>query len=328
MSDLGPRLERFLAITEPAREARVLVCEAITGGYSRISARARVRWAAGPEETFILRGDPAPGTGVFVSDRDAEWALLQALRDACPVRTPVARWYDGTGEHLGSKCIVMEAADAVSLQDRIAALGDPWPGAELFIDTFARVHGTPVDRLGLAAPADWSAYLDGVFDRYDRIAQRRPSCAPVLRYVTSWARAHRPPPAPLGLVHGDCQPGNVLVDAADTPLVIDWEFAHIGDPREDLGYYTQIPLAPNVYWADPERFLAGYRERTGLTEAQLNPQVVEYFLIVGMAALFEQLLDAAAAVGGAARPGILAPYLINALSHQHDLFLAVCDRPS
>lgn len=328
MDDLGRRLEHFLAVAEPARTAQVLACDLITGGYSRISARARVRWDGGREQTYILRGDPAPGHGVFVSDRDAEWSLLRALHDAGPVATPSARWYDSTGEHLGSKCIVMEAADATSLQDQLAAMDDPWPGAELFIDTFARVHDTPVNLLGLDVPTDWSSYLDGVFDRYDRIADRHPSCAPVLRYVTSWARAHRPPPAPLGLVHGDCQPGNVLVDAAGTPLVIDWEFTHVGDPREDLGYYTQIPLRPNVYWADPERFLARYRERSGLTEEQLNPQVVEYFLIVGMVALFEQLLDAAAAIGADARPGILAPYLINAVSHQHEMFLAICDRLS
>ena len=112
------------------------------------------------------------------------------------------------------------------------------------------------------------------------------------------------------------------------PLVIDWEFAHIGDPREDLGYYTQIPLEPNVYWADPERFLRRYRAATGLTEDQVNPQVVEYFLIIGMAVLLEQLLAAAAAIGGAERPGILAPYLVNAISHQYGMFLAICDRLS
>jgi hypothetical protein len=47
-----------------------------------------------------------------------------------------------------------------------------------------------------------------------------------------------------------------------------------------------------------------------------------------MAALLEQLLTAAAAVGAPERPGILAPYLINAISHQHDMFLAICDRLS
>src|SRR5579859_7830709 len=110
MDALGPRFERFLAVVAPDRAGRVVDCEAITGGYSRISARARVRWADGAEETFILRGDPPPGSGVFTSDRDAEWDLLGTLPGATSVATPVARWYDRSGEYLGSKAFVMDCA--------------------------------------------------------------------------------------------------------------------------------------------------------------------------------------------------------------------------
>jgi aminoglycoside phosphotransferase (APT) family kinase protein len=328
MDTLGSAFEQFLAAVEPAREGRVVACEAITGGYSRISARARVRWRDGVEETFILRGDPPPGIGVFASDRDAEWDLLRALPAATSVSVPAVRWYDSSGEYLGSKAIVMDCAPAWSLQDEMARADDAGPLTDLFVDTFAAVHRTPLDRLPAAMPhpPDWPAYLDGVLAGYDRIAAEYPSSAPVLRYITWWARAHKPPPVSLGLVHGDCQPSNVLVGSSGPPLVIDWEFAHIGDPREDLGYYTQIPLEPNVYWADRERFLRRYRAATGLTEEQVNPGVVDYFLIIGMATLLEQLLAAAAAIGAPERPGILAPYLINAISHQHDMFLAICDR--
>ena len=77
--DMIERLERFLADVEPGRGARVVSYQPISGGYSRISARASVRWEAdGREETLILRGDPPAGSGVFVSDRDAEWELLRA----------------------------------------------------------------------------------------------------------------------------------------------------------------------------------------------------------------------------------------------------------
>jgi aminoglycoside phosphotransferase (APT) family kinase protein len=330
MDALGPRFERFLTAVEPGREGRVVACEAITSGYSRISARARVRWRDGVEETFILRGDPPPGSGVFTSDRDAEAELLAALPAATSVSTPRVRWYDGSGEHLGSKAIVMDCAPAVSLQDEMARAQDTGPLTDLFIDTFAAVHATPLARLParMPRPPDWLTYLDGVLAGYDRIAGDHPGSAPVLGYVTWWARTHKPPPVPLGLVHGDCNPTNVLVGPSGPPLVIDWEFARIGDPREDLGYYTQSPVEPNVYWADPERFLDRYRAATGLTQEQVNPQTVDYFLIIGMAALLEQLLTAAAAIGAAERPGILAPYLINAISHQHDMFLAICDRLS
>src|ERR1700726_632955 len=132
MDALGPRFERFLAAVEPDRAGRVIACEAITGGDSRISARAQGRWGDGAEETFILRGDPPPGSGVFTSDRDAEWDLLSALSAATSVSTPVARWYDRSGEHLGAKAIVMDCAAAVSLQDEMARAGDPGSLADLF----------------------------------------------------------------------------------------------------------------------------------------------------------------------------------------------------
>lgn len=328
---LAKRFERFLAAVEPERAGSVRTCSAIIGGYSRTTQRAQVMWADGTEETFILRSDPPEGSGVFVSDRDAEAQLLRTLTAAAPVRTPVLRWYDATGEHLGAKCMVMDAApQPIDLQTLMAQADDVRPLTDVFLDTFAGVHATPLDLLPPSMPraSDWDTYFDGVLDRYERMAARFPSSAPVLRHVSRWARAHRPAPVPLALTHGDCQPTNVLISPGADPLVIDWEFAHIGDPREDLGYYTQNPLQPNVYWADKDHFVARYRATSGYTDDQLNPDVVEYYLLLGISMLLEQLLDAAAAIGAERRPGILATYLINAISHQYDMFLAICERLS
>jgi aminoglycoside phosphotransferase (APT) family kinase protein len=108
--------------------------------------------------------------------------------------------------------------------------------------------------------------------------------------------------------------------------MIDWEFARIGDPREDLGYYTQIPMAPNVYHDDPAGFLAHYRERSGLSEDQVNPDTVCYFLVVGMARLMVQILQALDAVAAGESRGIMATYLVNAVTHQYNLFLDVTRR--
>ena len=251
--EMAQRLERFLTSVEPGRSAQVVSYQPISGGYSRISARASVRWADGTEETFILRGDPPTGSGVFVSDRGAEWELLQALPAVARVATVRTRWYDATGAHLGAPCIVMDCSEATSLQAVLAASEDIGPLSDLFADTVAAIHGTPLDDLpaSVGGRPDWTAYLDSVLGIYERVADLNPSVAPVLRHVAWWAAAHRPPQVPLALVHGDCQPSNVLVADGADPLVIDWEFAHIGDPREDIGYYSQIPLLPNVLWTDP-----------------------------------------------------------------------------
>ncbi len=284
--------------------------------------------ADGREETLILRGDPPAGSGVFVSDRDAEWELLSALPDLNSVATASTRWYDSSGDYLGAKCIVMDSVDATPLQAMLAEDDGIGPLSDLFVDLVATIHGSRLDPLPerMARPPDWTSYIDGVLATYDRVAASHPSVAPILRYVTWWVAGHRPPPVPLALVHGDCQPSNVLISESQPPIVIDWEFAHIGDPREDLGYYNQFPVLPNLYWSDPERFLARYRAATGMTEEQINPDVVDYFLIIGMAALYGQLVDAADAVANNQHPGILASYLINAISHQHDMFLSICDR--
>ncbi|WP_409329686.1 phosphotransferase family protein [Trujillonella humicola] len=320
-------LGRLIAAAEPGRRATVTGLRPITGGYSRLSAVADVRWDDGAAERLVLRGDPPPGEGVFDSDRDAEWELLQALAasGAVPVARP--RWYDATGEHLGTKCIVVDHVAGRNLQEVLRTAEDPAAPAGTFVDAVAAVHAVPLDTLpaGMTRPASWDDYLDGVLDLYRDVDREIADSSPVLRYVAARLRGHRPPPVPFTLVHGDCQPTNVLVrdPAVGGHVVIDWEFARIGDPREDLGYYTQIPMQPNAYTADPAGFLARYRERTGLTEEQVNPATVEYFLVVGMARLLVQILRALDAVAAGGTRGVMATYLVNAVTHQYGLYLDV-----
>jgi aminoglycoside phosphotransferase (APT) family kinase protein len=316
----------FLEQAEPDRRATVADFRQITGGYSRLSAVADVRWGDGATERFVLRGDPLPGEGVFVSDRDAEWQLLEALYRSGHVPIPRPRWYDRTGGYFGTKCIIVEHFPGRSLQDVLSSADNTAQPAGLFVNTVADIHTTPLDDLPdvMDRPSSWDEYIHAVLDHYRQIDQEMSDSSPILHYVSARLSAQRPPAVPLTLVHGDCQPGNVLVSESGDPVVIDWEFARIGDPREDLGYYAQIPLPPNVYHDDPAAFLARYRERTGLSEEQVNPDTVSYFLVIGMARLMVQLLQALDAVARGESRGILATYLINAVSHLYNLFFDVC----
>jgi thiamine kinase-like enzyme len=131
---------------------------------------------------------------------------------------------------------------------------------------------------------------------------------------------------PLVLVHGDCQPGNVLVAEGRDPVIIDWEFAHVGDPREDLGYYSKSPVVPSLYRADPEAFLAQYRELTGLSESQVNIEVIDYFFILGMAHLLSQIIEAAAALTMGKGRGVMASFLINSVSYFYEQYLEICSQ--
>jgi aminoglycoside phosphotransferase (APT) family kinase protein len=75
-------------------------------------------------------------------------------------------------------------------------------------------------------------------------------------------------------------------------VAVDWEFAHIGDPREDLGWATWVEAIqpPALIGRDPVAFCARYRERTGLSEDIINPLTVAYFSILPAIRVFAGLL--------------------------------------
>jgi len=323
---MSERLERFLAEVAPDMKATVGSYQPISGGYSRVTAVAEVQTGAGGAEKLILRSDPPGGQGVFESDRDREWELLQALWELDTVNIPRPRWYDATGELLGTKTIVMDHVDAMPLQLMLGEGADVEGARAVFLDVAAALQRTPVDALpaGLERPVDWDTYLDGAIEIYTRAEREISDCSPIIRYVTAWLRANRPPPVPLGVVHGDFQPGNILVGGDPAPVVIDWEFTRIGDPREDIGYYSENPLPNSLYSGDPVEFLAQYRERTGFTEEQVNPRVMRYFFILGMAELFVQMMRGADALTNGQGKGIMTPFLVNSMSYFHEKYLDIC----
>lgn len=59
---------------------------------------------------------------------------------------------------------------------------------------------------------------------------------PVLEAAAAWMLDNLPEPLPLVLVHGDYRMGNFMVDDHGLTGVLDWEFAHWGDPGEDLAW--------------------------------------------------------------------------------------------
>ena len=155
------KLEAFLAMSEAGRTATCRSYEAMSGGYSRAMARAEVEWDDGTSETLVLRGDPPPEQALLHTDRDSEWALLASLSEHGDVPMPAARYYDATGQHLGTKCIVLEFCTGPSLQSVIEQAGDGNLGdhPSSFVAAMAQIHTAPVEALAEAIerPLNWSA---------------------------------------------------------------------------------------------------------------------------------------------------------------------------
>jgi len=327
VAEMPGRLKGFLGEMAPNRECRVTTYEVLTGGYSRSMARAEVTWEDGSTETLVLRGDPPEGQGVFVTDRDQEWAVLQALTRSGRTPMPAARWYDATGAHLGTKTIVLDWCSGPSLRSLLEQGVDLDRHTVDLVDTMAAIHTLDLSTVvsALPTPEGWETYMDGLLGEWRFAEKAHPEAMPVVRYVGAWLDSHRPVPMAFTLLHGDFQASNILVEGGSQHL-IDWEFAHIGDPREDLGYYNVYSSAapPNLYERDPEAFLARYRERTGASEDAVNPLTVAYFSAVAAVKVFSGVLAAVGAMATGRGRGIMTTYNLNALTIGHRNFLAIC----
>jgi aminoglycoside phosphotransferase (APT) family kinase protein len=333
--EMPRRFAEFLARQDGARTATVTSYEAMVGGYSRLMARAEVEWNDGTREVFVLRGDPPPGKAMMETSRDAEWALLSALSAADAIPMPAARFYDAGGDQLGTKCIVLDHVVGRSLQSLLNELSpETGYGAQALdlVDTMAAVHSVDLSAVTgvLPHPGDWEGYIGGLIDRFRQADASHVEAMPFLRYVAAWLEANKPAPLPLRLVHSDFQPANIMVTPDGAHQVIDWELAHIGDPREDLGYYNVYSSAsgPNLFMQDPEGFLARYRERTGFGEDAVNMQSMAFFSSLAAITVYAQILLGAGAMAQGANSGLMTTYTLNALTVGHNNFMAGCTPPA
>ncbi len=103
-----------------------------------------------------------------------------------------------------------------------------------------------------------------------------------LAYV--WATEHVPEPGPITLVHGDFRTGNFVVGEGGLAAVLDWEFAHWGDPLEDIGRlcvrswrFGQVAL-PAGGLATRARFYPAYGELSG---HDIDPEVIHFWEVLG-----------------------------------------------
>ena len=151
---------------------------------------------------------------------------------------------------------------------------------------------------------------------------------PFMRLIAAYLRSNRPPPVPLGLVHGDFQVANVLLGADGDDVLIDWELTHIGDPREDLGWcmMASVTQPPDVVGADEEAFYTRYREISGLSEEQVNPTTTDYFLLLASATVFVSVLEQLAAFDRGETTGIQLAYMSPAVAGMHDVFYRALKR--
>jgi len=182
--------------------------------------------------------------------------LLRALR-AAGMPVPGVPYADPGESWFGVPFIMME---------RLAGLPffvwQPDPAFDRSAAAVTPLYEQTIDAMAAVHRFDWRQHLADWEEprplvdevrRWDAILAKsaRADWLESGRSVRERLLATRPDGAPIGLVHGDCQPGNALFDGGRLTGLIDWELASIGSRRIDVGW--MMMLADRSSWPDEWR---------------------------------------------------------------------------
>ena len=146
--------------------------------------------------------------------------------------------------------------------------------------TISRGSGPPRFTISITiSPARWAiAQLER---NLDEIGEPHPALELGLR----WLRRNEPhAPKNLTLLHGDYRLGNMMVNEQGLVSVLDWEFAHIGDPYEDITWSLVRDWRfgnDHLYFcgiAPPDEFFGAYERAMGVT---IDHAKVRYWEVMG-----------------------------------------------
>ena len=130
--------------------------------------------------------------------------------------------------------------------------------------------------LGSLALPDGDRPTDADIALWQSILDSRcgPGSTPVSAPALEWLAGHVPHAKGLtSLCHGDAGPGNFLYEEGAVTAVLDWEFAHLGDPHDDLAWVAvrnQLLRRP----LELDATYAGWREASAFS---IDVDRVEYF---------------------------------------------------
>jgi aminoglycoside phosphotransferase (APT) family kinase protein len=236
-------LEPWLARELAADAVRIASASLLAGGAVQQNWRLDAEVTGGPRagtHAWVLRTDAAASLSMSL-DRLSEFRCIEAAhRAGVRVAEPIVASDDVA---LIGRAFAIQALVAGNAQGRrivrdpaLAEFGDALAaeiGRELAcIHSVKPAAGTlpflpvPLHNPSRMAVAEMRKSLDGASEP-----------RPALEYILSWLDANAPEPKAITLVHGDFRTGNYMVDAGHLTAILDWEFCHWGDPREDIGWF-------------------------------------------------------------------------------------------
>lgn len=275
-------LSNWLANQLGAERVHIVAANVLDGGAIQENWRLEVEIVGGRREgrhSWVLRTDAVSRLSLS-HDRGREFAVLTAAHGAgiC-VPEPVLRCADRAV--IGAPFMISERVNGTARPREIIPSGAVAAHGEELArqlgQMLARIHAIDPEKAGLGflprPPAPPARFRVSIFRAcLEEVSEPRPA----LEYILTWLDRNAPTGIEIVLCHGDYRTGNYMVDLTrDAALtgILDWEFAHLGDRHEDVGYLTAPCWRFGGDMGDPrcvvggvggiEAFAAGYREVGG-----------------------------------------------------------------
>lgn len=250
-------------------------------GASRSTWLIDVRLPDGEMLPAVLRIDtgdgPLSNTEISLA---REGAVYRALQDT---GVPVATFHGISEDGLA---LVLGRNDGDANWGTVADATNRETICREFAEAFGRLHALDAGLLDIPGlrpvrgPRDHATNELDVWEGVLRDRVRRP--APIVRYAFDWMRRNAPECDEVVLCHGDVGPGNFMFDGARLTALIDLEFAHFGDPMDDLAWMNVRGAAAGEAWP-LDLVLRTYAERSGRTLDRRRIEYYQAFVVLRMA---------------------------------------------
>lgn len=255
---------RWLA--DHGQPGKVVRVQTVPGGRSKGTLLLDVE--GGPD--VVIRLDfSASTTGTSVVD---EFPVIAAVH-AAGLRVPRPLAVETSSDVIGGSFIAFERIAGKAMGTLFASDASP-EFCRDFATELARLHRLDPFALGLADSMLYGDSQDPVralIDKHEADYRRKMPPQPLMDAAFAWLRGQL---SRVGvqrhLVHGDCGLHNTMGEGDRLTALLDWEFAHLGDPAEDLAY-CRFLVSQILPWDD---FMTAYRAAGG---PPISPERLSFF---------------------------------------------------
>jgi aminoglycoside phosphotransferase (APT) family kinase protein len=186
-------------------------------------------------EVFLRYGPSrSPGIEPYTVHREAQ--VYRAIADA-GLQAPRL-----IAEHPSIQAVLTDRAAGIAEFRRLTDPVVKQAIARELMDNIARLHRAGIGGVKLDGGVQSNRIIDHVraeLDIWHAMYQETNRPDALIDLGFRWLYDNLPDPdGPVVLAHGDAGPGNFLFEHGRLTALIDWELAHLGDPMEDLAWFS------------------------------------------------------------------------------------------